>query len=139
MPIVTQKFNIPAGNVLLNWDYSPYGSLVCPMKSQVECITIASKQLKKIKAKPSFFEPKNFGIPIHRGLISLVQMNALLRGRALVTVGEGSYQQTIAQTFIDHHRDPDDPDKAEGLHYGHLCIPRIEVIHELSNSLEPKC
>ena len=76
---------------------------------------MASSQLRKIKAKPSFFEPKNFGIPVHRGLISLVEMDTLLRGRALVTVGEDSYQHTIAQTFIDHHRDPDDPGKADSI------------------------
>ena len=51
-----------------------------------------------------------FGVPINHGLVSLVEMNALLGGRALVTVGDGSYQTTLIEIFIQHHRDRSNPE-----------------------------
>ena len=133
--IVTEKFNISERNVLMNWDYSPYGSATNPMSRTKETV---NKYLKMLNVKPSYFEPKKFNLPSHRGLISLVEMHALYRGKALVTVGEGSYQLTIVRTFIDHHRHSENPKLADKLHYGHLCIPP-EQLHEVSETLEPKC
>ena len=134
--IVREKFNISDENVLLNWDYSPYGSTCSPVPSSKK---IANSHLKEVNVKPSYFEPKRFNLTqSHRGLISLVEMHALYRGKALVTVGEGSYQLTTVQTFIDHHQDSENPDSADKLHYGHLCIPP-EQLHEVSENLEPKC
>ena len=134
---VTGKFNNSKNNILLNWDYSPYGSLECPIWW---CGHVTNKHLKKIKATPSYFEPKKFGIPVNHGLISLVEMNALFGGKALVTVGEGSYQTTIIESFIEHHHDPSNPEASdsEKLHYGHLCIPE-ENLHDLSGSITPRC
>ena len=55
-----------------------------------------------------------------------------------MTVGEGSYQLATVQTFIHHHQDSENPESADKLHYGHLCIPP-EQLHEVSENLEPKC
>ena len=107
---VTGKFNISKNNILLNWDYSPYG---CPIWW---CGHVTNKNLKKIKATPSYFEPKKFGVPVNHGLISLVEMNALFGGKALVTVGKGSYQTTIKESFIEHHRDPSNPEASKKLY-----------------------
>ena len=137
---VMKKFNIPAGNIVLNWDYSPYGSTVVPLAHGRE---IANEKLKKIAANATYVEPKTLGLPRHRGLIALVEMNALYDGMALVTVGDGSYQYTIVETFIATHQaldeDPTAAEKAKELQYGHLCIPGKEDIHELANTLGPKC
>ena len=132
---VMSKLNISMSNVLLHWDYSPYGSLECPVWW---CSHKTNKHLKKIKAVPSYFEPMKFDVPINHGLISLVEMNALLGGKALVTVGEGSYQTTIIDTFIQHHHDPSNPEASKMLHYGHLCIPP-ENLHDLTGTIVPEC
>ena len=42
---VTMKFNISEGNAVLNWDYSPFGSTVCPIP---RCRELADENLKKI-------------------------------------------------------------------------------------------
>ena len=133
---VKTKFNISDGNIIFNWDCSPYGSTACPNQASV------NGYLKTVTAKPTYFEPKNFGLPAHRGLIALVEMNALYNGKTLVTVGEGSYQLTIVETFIATHQasaeDPTFAKKAKELHYGHLCIPK-EDLHELADTLGPAC
>ena len=132
---VMSKLSISKSNILLHWDFSPYGSLNCPIWW---CSYVTNKHLKKIKATPSYFEPKNFGIPVNHGLISLVELHALLGGKALVTVGEGSYQTTIVDTFLEQHHDPSNPEKSKVLHYGHLCIPQ-EDLHDLSGAITPEC
>ena len=132
---VAEKFNITSqDNILVNWDYSPYGSMEYPIRDTVQ---VARKHLKKVNGRPVYFDPKKFGVTAEHNIVSLVEMNALLKGNALVTVGGGSYQHTIAQTFLEHHRNPDDPEAAELLHYGHLCIPNLEKLHGLS--LPPTC
>ena len=131
--LVSSNFSIDKGNVLINWDYSPHGSKEwCPIRNYAN---IANEHLKKLSMQPSYFKPERFGITHHNvGLISLVEMHALNRGSALVTVGEGSYQETIIQSFIEHHRHGDtNLEAVEKLHYGHLCIPP-EELHELSKT-----
>ena len=131
---VTSNLNISKSNVLLHWDYSPYGSLSgC---SIWWCGHVTNTCLKRIKAIPSYFEPMKFGVPINHGLISLVEMDALLGGKVLVTVGDGSYQTTLIETFIQHHRDRSNPEASKMLHYGHLCVPP-ENIHDLLGSITP--
>lgn len=132
LSLLTIKFNISEGNILLNWDYSPYGSKTCP---RWDCTGLANRHLKTVTVKPSYFEPAKFKAPSHNAMISLVEMHALYGGKALVTVGEGSYQHTIVRTFVSQHRDPKNP---EELHYGHLCIPQ-EDLHGLSSLLGPEC
>ena len=117
LPLVMHRFNITKGNILLNWDFSPYGTIGCPNN----CHNFTDKQLSTIDAKPSYFDPEQFGFPSHRGLVSLIEMETLLGGKALVTVGEGSYQYTIINSFIKLHNDLDDT------HYGHLCIPEEQL------------
>ena len=129
---VRTNFSIEEGNILLNWDYSPYGSKECPIPN---CGNVANEHIKKLSIQPSYFKPERFGIARHNvGLFSLVEMHALIGGSALVTVGEGSYQYTIIQSFIEHHRHGDtNLEAVEKLHYGHLCIPP-EELHELSKT-----
>ena len=133
--LVSSNFSIDKGNVLINWDYSPYGSVSClNLIFKSECRDVALEHIKKLKIKPSYFDPKPLGIPPYLSLISLVEMHALNRGSALVTVGEGSYQETITESFIEQHRFQDNNIKAaENLYYGHLCIPP-EQLHELSET-----
>ena len=141
---IMKKFNIPKGNALLHWDYSPFGSTACPIR---HCREIANNNLKKATVKPTYVEPQRLDLPTNRGLIALVEMNALYNGKALLTVGDGSYQYTITRTFIATHRtvvsnaNTTAPInfKPELLQYGHLCVPGKEDIHELSSTLEPKC
>lgn len=135
--LLTVKYDISKENILLNWDYSPYGTIGCPIW---RCGYTTNKYLEEIAAQPSYFEPSKFGVSTNRGFISLVEMNALFGGKALVTVGEGSYQYTIGETFIDRHRDTSsrDPKAASGLHYGSLCMPQ-ENLHELPGMLSPYC
>ena len=135
LSVVAEKFNISMGSILLNWDYSPHGSMECPIH---QCRHVANKHLKKVNARPVFFKPEDFGIPAQPSIISLVEMDALLGGKAVVTVGGGSYQYTLWNTFIEQHRDLDNPDAAanDELHYGHLCVPD-ENLHGLT--LQPEC
>ena len=144
---VMKRFNISEGNALLNWDYSPLGTTVCPIR---RCREIADTSIKKVAVKPSYLDPKKFSLPDHRGLISLVEMNALHGGKALVTVGDGSYQYTIIKTFVAIHQEQlealspaaernDSSRKAQLLQYSHLCFPGREDIHELTDKLEPTC
>ena len=131
LPLVMHRFNITKGNILLNWDFSPYGTVVCPLSKN--CHDFTDKQLSTIDAKPSYFDPKQFGFPSHRGLVSLIEMETLLDGKALVTVGEGSYQYTIINSFIKLHNDLDDT------HYGHLCIPEEQLNDIPASSLNATC
>ena len=135
--LLTVKYDISKENILLNWDYSPYGTIGCPIW---RCGYTTNKYLQEIAARSSYFEPSKFGVSTNRGFISLVEMNALFGGKALITVGEGSYQYTIGETFIDRHRDTSswDPKAASGLHYGSLCMPQ-ENLHELPGMLSPYC
>ena len=121
---VRNKHHIPVDRTLLIWDYSPYGSQTCPLK---DCKKETMVYLKQINATSTYVKPKAFNLPEHSGLISLVESQSLYGGQVLVTVGVGSYQTTIIDTFIEQHRDPDNPDAANELHYGHLCIPKEEL------------
>ena len=132
---LTQRFNISKEDVLLNWDYSPYGTKGCPLWTG--CGYNTDKYLHKITAKTNYFEPHDFGAPANRGFISLVEMNALFGGEALVTVGDGSYQYTIGGTFISLHNHMN-VEAAKGLHYANLCMPQ-ETVHELSGVLPTNC
>ena len=138
---VTEKFNISSSKfILLNWDYGPYGSMeyswpINPKSSQA----ISSEQIKKVKAQPAYFDPRKFGVPAENSIVSLVEMNTLLKGSALVTVGGGSYQHTIAQTFLERHRDPDHPEAAELLHFGHICTGKPDSEHLHGVTVPPKC
>ena len=125
---VRMKHKIPAKQTLLVWDYSPYGSDSCPLKDK-NCKRVTEPYVKQINATPSYFDPKSFDVPHHIGLISLVESHSLYGGEVLVTVGEGSYQYTVVQTFIEHHRDliSTPETAAKELHHGHLCIPPEEL------------
>ena len=96
------KFNISKGNAVLNWDYSPYGSTECPT---LLCKELADYNLKKLIVKPMFVNPKKLNLPLNRGLIALIEMNVLYSGKVLLTVGNGSYQYTIIQSFISAHQE----------------------------------
>ena len=130
MDVIIEKFNISTNNILLNWDYSMHGSLTCPFGEIKKCSDIASKYLNKVKAKRSFFDPKKFNLPSHHSIVSLVELETLLGGKTLVTVGGGSYQATLIETYKERHHDPGNPTLADRLHYGHLCIPP-EDLHGL--------
>ena len=136
LSVVAEKFNITSpGNILLNWDYSPYGSMEYSIPHSSE---VAQEQLKKVKATPVYFNPRKFDVPAQHSIVSLVEMNVLLNSSALVTVGGGSYQHTITQTFLERHRDSNNPSATEELHYGHLCIPPLETnLHGVP--LPPQC
>ena len=99
---VTTKFNISKGNAVVNWDYSPYGSKVCHIP---RCKQLADENLKKVMAKPTFLDPRRFDLPTNRGLIALIEMNILHSGKVLLTVGHGSYQETLIESFIAVHQE----------------------------------
>ena len=142
---VMTKFNITKGNAILNWDYSPYGSTVCPI---YQCKELANENLKKLSVKPTFVDPKKLNLPPNRGLIALIEMNILYSGKVLLTAGHGSYQYTIIQSFISAHQERYMSEagvtdtkaalkKAQELHYGDICKPGNKNIHELT--VEPVC
>ena len=142
-----KKFNIAEGNAVLNWDYSPFGSTVCPIW---HCKELANDNLKKLTIKPSFVDPKKLGLPVNRGLIALIEMNVLYSGKVLLTAGHGSYQATIIDSFITTHQEQFMSEegitnasaaleKAKELHYGGVCMSGKDSLHELKDSLEPKC
>ena len=133
--ITHEKYDIPAHNTLLIWDYSPYGSATCPLK---KCGQETSVFINQINATATYLKPKELNIPEHPGLIASIESESLYGGKALITVGLGSYQFTIVEAFVEQHRDPRDPKAAEGLHYGHLCIPP-EELHGIDLPKEPEC
>ena len=147
--VLMTNFSIPKGNVVLNWDYSPFGSTVCPIR---HCKELANDNLKKLNVKPSFVDPKKIGLPVHRGLIALIEMNVLYSGKVLLTAGYGSYQLTIIQSFISAHQEQFMSEKgitnasialnkARELVYGHVCGPGNSIVPEFVDELkvEPKC
>jgi hypothetical protein len=146
--VITTKFNISKGNAVLNWDYSPFGSTVCPIPL---CKQLANENLKKVIVKPTFLDPRKFGLPANRGLIALIEMNILYSGTVLLTVGHGSYQKTIIESFIAIHQEQYTPAEdgfstttsaaynANRLVYGHICDPVKEDVHELTGILKPTC
>ena len=56
-------------------------------------------------AKPTFLDPRRFDLPTNRGLIALIEMNILHSGKVLLTVGHGSYQETLIESFIAVHQE----------------------------------
>lgn len=136
--IVREKHNIDPSRTLLIWDYSPFGSSTCPLRPK-DCKKETTFFIKQINASATYFNPKDFSFPNHPGLISLVESQSLYDGKVLLTVGLGSYQNSIMETFIEHHRDPSRTrDAAKELHYGHLCIPP-EELHGIKLPQEVEC
>ena len=143
---VMTKFNISKGNAILNWDYSPFGSTECPI---LHCKKLANENLKKVIVKPTYVDPKRLGLPENRGLIALIEMNILYSGKVLLTVGHGSYQKTIIESFVATHQEQYISEdgisatsasaKASRLIYGHICNPDKEDVHELVDTLKPNC
>ena len=134
LSVVAEKFNITStDNILLHWDYSPYGSMEYLIKDSVE---ITYELLKNVSARPVYFDPKKFHIDYENNIVSLIEMEALVDGVALVTVGGGSYQRTIINEFINKHSDSNDTERAEELHYGPLCTS-LEDVHGIV--LPPQC
>ena len=142
---VMTKFNISEGNVVLNWDYSPFGSTVCPIPG---CKELANDNLKKLTIKPTYVDPKKLNLPANRGLIALIEMNVLYSGKVLLTVGHGSYQYTIINSFISAHQEQYMSEegitsaraaleKAKGLYYGPICEPGKGNVRDLA--VEPVC
>ena len=134
---VREKHDIPVNRTLLIWDYSPYGTSTCPLKN---CKKETNAFMNQINATGTFLDPKKFNLPSHHGVIALAESRILYDGKALITVGEGSYQSTIVETFIEQHHDqfPNNPEAAKELHYGHLCIAP-EDLHGLTLPQEPDC
>ena len=135
MRITRAKYDIPAHNTLLFWDYSPYGSSTCPLQ---HCGKETSEFIKLINATATYLKPKELNIPEHPGLIASIESESLYGGKALITVGLGSYQATIVEAFIEQHQDPSNPNAAEELHNGHLCIPP-EELHGIDLPVDPSC
>ena len=134
---VREKYDIPINRTLLIWDYSPYGTSACPLKN---CKKETNVFMNQINATGTFLDPKKFNLPSHKGIIALVESRALYDGKALVTVGQGSYQSTIVESYIERHHNqfPNNPEVAKEFHYGHLCIAP-EELHGLTLTQEPDC
>ena len=138
---VAERFNIKSkDNILLHWDYSPGGSMEFVV---ADTDKITREQLQKVSARPVYLNPSKFNVGTQHSIVSLIEMEALIGGVALVTVGGGSYQYTISQTFIKHHTGINESETAaEELHFGPLCIPDHataikEDVHGIS--LPPQC
>ena len=126
---VRQKHNLPTNRTLLIWDYSPHGSYTCPLK---DCKTETDVYLTQIDATPSFFDSVGYDLTRNSGLISVIESEGLYKGKVLVTMGGGSYQETVTRTFIERHRDTENP------FYGHLCIPK-EKLNDIVLPTDPEC
>ena len=103
-----QRCNLSSDSAaLLTKDYGPYGSDTChyeySWKPLSVCVNKAKKLLSELVIKSAEFEPVVFGLPSSSGLVSLVEADSLLCGRALIVVGGGSYQHSIMERFRSTH------------------------------------
>jgi len=135
--MVQQKYGIGSDGVLFIQDYGKYGTDACRFNGQYLahnlCIEKSTKLVSQLNFTFAKFDPVEFDAPINSGFVSFVEATSLFWGRSLITVGEGSYQYSLINRFIEQHRDPGNPEAASKLHYHLQCIkpPGPETVNGL--------
>ena len=127
--MVQQRYGITSDGVLFIQDYGKYGTDACRFNGQYLahnlCIEKSTKLVSQLNITLAKFDPVEFDAPINSGFASLVEAASLFWGRSLVTVGEGSYQHSLINRFIEQHRDPGNPEVVNKLHYHLPCIESL--------------
>ena len=127
--MVQQRYGITSDGVLFIQDFGTYGTDACRFNglylAHNLCIEKSTKLVSQLNMTLAKFDPVEFGAPINSGFASLVEAASLFWGRSLITVGEGSYQHSLINRFIEQHRDPGNPKAANKLHYHLQCIESL--------------
>ena len=135
--MVQQKSGITSDGVLLIQDYGTYGTDACRFNglylAHHLCVEKSTKLISQLNMTLAKFDPVKFDAPINSGFASLVEAASLFGGRLLITVGEGSYQHSLINRFIEQHHDPGNPEAASKLHYHLQCMesPGPETVNGL--------
>ena len=121
LSMVQQKYNITSKRTLLMKDFGPYGSDACLYEGSFRAVSIctnkSSKLLSQLNITLAEFDPVAFDAPVNSGFVSLVEASSLFSGRALITIGGGTYQGYLVRHFLKQHQDLHDPNAANKLHY----------------------
>ena len=135
--MVQRKSGITSDGVLLIQDFGTYGTDACRFNglylAHHLCIEKSTKLISQLNMTLAKFDPVKFDAPINSGFASLVEAASLFGGRLLITVGEGSYQHSLINRFIEQHHDPGNPEAASKLHYHLQCMesPGPETVNGL--------
>ena len=133
--MVQQRYGITSDGVLFIQDFGTYGTDACRFNGRYLahnlCIGKSTKLVSQLNITLAKFDPVEFDAPINSGFASLVEAASLFWGRLLITVGEGSYQYSLINRFIEQHRDPGNPEAASKLHYHLQCVelPGAETVN----------
>jgi len=128
-------YGITSDGVLFIQDFGTYGTDACRFDGRYLahnlCIEKSTKLVSQLNITLAKFDPVEFDAPINSGFVSLVEAASLFWGRSLITVGEGSYQYSLINRFIEQHRDPGNPEAASKPHYHLQCVepPGAETVN----------
>lgn len=99
-----QKYQIK--KVFLSSDFSRFGSdTLHSLTAQNNTLTNRIKQLQRFLSKtlkPKKFKPRSDDpMAIDSGVVALTEMNVLIGGSHLMTIGSGTFQQWIVEGFVE--------------------------------------
>ena len=99
------KYNLKFGHVLALRDYDALGSQTCRQK---RCYNIAIQlqldaQLRALGVQLADYDPTVLRIPIQSGLASTVEKELISSSDYLLTVGWGSFQESVRDRILKHH------------------------------------
>ena len=140
LSMVQQKYNITSKRTLLMKDFGHYGSDACLYEGSFRevsiCTSKSSELLSLLNVTLAEFDPVAFDAPVNSGFVSLVEASSLFSGRALITIGGGTYQGYLVRHFLKQHQDPHNPNAANKLHY-HLACERSTAQQKVNELVFP--
>ena len=96
-----KKYIVTLSNVVAIHDFGKYGTSSCAAGGN-RCVQTRNAVLGKLRQlgiRVVLCDPADFGVPVHRGLISLIEQEFLSTADYLLTLGGGNYQENIVERF----------------------------------------
>lgn len=92
----------PDTKFLVITDISPYGTDSCGNDGCMLHAKAAIEQIKELGLQPTHFEPRKYSKYVSSSVASIVESEALSRGKSLMTVGTGLFQTALINQFLTY-------------------------------------
>ena len=92
----------PYTQFLVITDISPYGTDSCGNDGCMLHAQAAVKEIKKMGLQPTHFDPRKYSKYTSNSVASIVESEALSRGKSLITVGTGLFQTALINQYLTY-------------------------------------
>ena len=92
----------PDTQFLVITDISPYGTDSCGNDGCMLRAQAAVKEIKKMGLQPTHFDPRKYSKYASNSVASIVESEALSRGKSLITAGTGLFQTALINQYLTY-------------------------------------